>query len=57
LSLDEYNVIFNSTINLNIALGYLKLKRPEEALSHLKKAVALNPGYLKAIVKRGEVHQ
>ena len=33
------------------------MKKPEDALSHLNKALQLNPTYLKALVKRGEVHQ
>jgi tetratricopeptide (TPR) repeat protein len=34
-----------------------KLKKFEEALTHLNKAIALNPQYAKALVKRGEVNQ
>lgn len=57
LTLDEYNIHFNATVNLNIALGLIKQNKPEDALTHLNKAVAMNPKYVKAIVKRGQVNQ
>ena len=38
-------------------MGLIKLKEHDKALPHLNKAVALNPQYAKALVKRGEVNQ
>ena len=57
LALDDYNLLYNTTCHLNIALGLIKLKKFEDALSHLNKAVAFNPNYAKALFKRGEVNQ
>ena len=38
-------------------LGLCKIKKDEEALKQLNKAVTLNPNYAKALVKRGEVNE
>ena len=43
LSIDEFNIHFNAICHLNIALALIKLKKNEDALSHLNKAVSLNP--------------
>jgi len=43
ISLDEFNIHYNAICHLNIALAQIKLKKNEEALSHLNKAVVLNP--------------
>lgn len=43
LALDELNYPYNSTIHMNIALALCKLKKYEEALPYLNKAVAMNP--------------
>jgi tetratricopeptide (TPR) repeat protein len=57
LALDEYNLMYNATCHLNNALGFIKLKKYEDALGHLNKAIALNPNYAKALFKRGDVNQ
>lgn len=57
LELDELNISFNSTIYLNIALGFSKQNKNEEALKSLNKAIQLNPKYAKAFVKRGDVNE
>jgi DnaJ homolog subfamily C member 7 len=57
LDLDELNISYNSTIYLNIALGFSKQNKNEEALKMLNKAVQLNPKYAKALVKRGDINQ
>ena len=43
ISLDEFNIHFNAICHLNIALALVKQKKNEDALSHLNKAVGLNP--------------
>lgn len=57
LDVDEVNVVYNATIYFNMALGFGKLKKNEEALKCLNKAVQLNPKYAKAFYKRGEINQ
>jgi tetratricopeptide (TPR) repeat protein len=49
--------MYNATCHLNIALDFIKLKKYEDALGHLNKAIALNPNYAKALFKRGDVNQ
>ena len=56
LEIDELNFTYNATIYLNIAIALSKLKKNEEALKCLNKAVQLNPEYAKAFAKRGEVN-
>lgn len=56
LALDELNAQYNSTILLNIAIAQVKLKKNDEAITALNKAIRYNPRYAKAYVKRGEVH-
>lgn len=50
------NINYNATIFLNIGIALNKLKKNEEALVNLNKAIHLNPNYAKALVKRGEVN-
>lgn len=57
LIIDEYNAPYNATIHLNLALALLKMKKNEEALASLNKALSFNPKYGKAMVKRAEVNQ
>lgn len=57
LNIDPLNLNYNATIQLNIAIGLSKKGKNEEALGALNKAVALNPNYAKAWVKKGEVNQ
>ena len=56
LALDPLNLSYNATINLNKAIAFTKLKKDDEALSCLNKALKMNPDYAKAHVKRGEVN-
>ena len=56
LEIDEVNVVYNATIYFNMALGFGKLKKNEEALKCLNKACLLNPKYAKAFYKRGEIN-
>lgn len=56
LSVDALNLNYNATIHLNIAIALNKVKKNEEALDELNKAVLLNPAYTKAYIKRGEVN-
>jgi len=37
-------------------MAYNKLKKNEDALVNLNRAIALNPQYPKALIKRGEVN-
>lgn len=55
--LDEFNVKFNSTIYQNIAVAYFKEKKFEDALKVLNRCLQLDPTYVKALIKRGEVNQ
>jgi len=50
------NVTYNATIYFNMALAFQKLKKNEESLKCLNKAIAYNPKYAKAFYKRGEVN-
>ncbi len=54
--LDDYNIKFNSTIYQNIAVAHFKSKKYEEALKVLNKCLKLDPNYVKALIKRGEVN-
>jgi len=56
LELDDLNVTYNATIYFNMALAFQKLKKNEESLKCLNKAIAYNPKYAKAFYKRGEVN-
>ena len=56
LELDELNTNYNATVYFNMALGLTKLKKNEDALKCLNKAVILNPKYAKAFFKRGEIN-
>ena len=56
LNIDPLNIHYNSVINFNIGMALDKLKKDEDALVVLNKAIALNPNYAKALVKRGEVN-
>lgn len=42
---------------MNIALGFSKQKKYDEALKMLNKAIQLNPKYGKAYVNRGDVNK
>ena len=57
IDLDELNLNYNATIYFNMSLGFSKLKKNDEALKCLNRAVALNPKYAKAFFKRGEINQ
>lgn len=57
LDIDELNINYNSTIYLNIALGFSKQNKNEEALKMLNKAIQMNPKYAKAFIKRGDINQ
>ena len=50
------NKTYNASIFLNKAISHTKLKKNEEALEDLQKAIECNEDYAKAYVKRGEVH-
>lgn len=54
--MDELNINYNSTIYLNIAIGFSKQKKNDEALKMLNRAIQFNPKYAKAYVKRGDVN-
>jgi tetratricopeptide (TPR) repeat protein len=56
LELDPLNSSYNSIIYLNRSLAYSKLKKNDDALSDLNKAIEANEEYAKAFVKRGEVN-
>ena len=57
LELDDLNVTYNATIYFNMALASQKLKKNEDALKCLNKAVTYNPKYAKAFYKRGAINQ
>ncbi len=57
IELDELNQNYNATIYFNMALCFTKLKKNEDALKCLNKAVNFNPKYAKAFFKRGEINQ
>lgn len=55
--LDELNCKYNAIAYFNMALCFSKLKKNEDALKCLNKAVAFDPKYAKAFYKRGEINQ
>jgi DnaJ family protein C protein 7 len=56
LELDPLNNSYNSAILFNRASAQLKLSQPKLALQDLTLAITLNEDYVKAIMKRSEVH-
>lgn len=56
LSLDPLNSSYNQTILYNRACAYLKLGQKDHAMTDLNAAIALNEDYVKAIMKRAEIH-
>lgn len=48
---------YNSPIYLNRAMTFSKMKKFEDALTDLNKAIELNDQYNKAFVKRAEIHK
>ena len=49
-------MIFNSSVLMNISVCQCKLNKINEALFALNRAIKYNPGYTKALVKRGEIN-
>ena len=56
IELDPVNDVFNSTIYLNRAIAYSKMEEEKQALMDVNQAIALNPEYGKAYVKRGDIN-
>ena len=56
LKMDEFNAAYNSTLLFNMAIANEKLKKNDEAIKCLTKAIKYNPKYAKAYVKRGELY-
>jgi DnaJ homolog subfamily C member 7 len=56
LELDPLNNQYNSTLLFNRASAYLKLGQTKQALSDLNTAIEINEDYVKALLKRSEVH-
>ena len=56
LELFPNNKNYNALIYLNRAIWHSKLKKNDEALADLNKAIECNEDYAKAYVKRGEVN-
>lgn len=56
LELDVFNAAYNSTLLFNCAIACEKLKKTEDAIRCLTKAIKYNPKYAKAYVKRGELY-
>jgi tetratricopeptide (TPR) repeat protein len=56
LDLDPDNHNFHSTIYMNRAIAFTKLKKNELALQDLNDCIKAKDDYAKAYVKRGEVH-
>ena len=57
LQIDPLHLTYNSTICLNKAICQVKLSKNEEALKTLNLCLKMQPEYVKALVKRGEVYQ
>jgi DnaJ family protein C protein 7 len=56
LELDPLNIQYNCTILFNRASTYLKQGLRKEAIQDLNKALELNDEYVKALIKRSEIH-
>ena len=56
LELDPLNINYNSTILFNRASAYQRLSKNVEAIADLTKATEMNEDYMKAFLKRGELH-
>ena len=56
LELFPHNKVYNSSVYLNRAISYSKLKRQDTALKDLNKAIECNEDYAKAYVRRGEIN-
>jgi len=56
LELDPLNVQYNSTVLFNRACAFLKQGLTKEALNDLNDALTINDEYVKALLKRAELH-
>ena len=56
LELDPLNINYNSAILFNRATAYQRLSKNAEAIADLTKAIEMNEDYMKAFLKRGELH-
>jgi DnaJ family protein C protein 7 len=56
LELDPLNAGYNQTILYNRACAYAKQNMTEESLKDLDAALVLNDEYVKALLKRSELH-
>jgi len=56
LELDPYNKTYNCSIYLNRSMANQKNGDLEKALEDLNEAIRLNSGYIKAYIKRGDIH-
>lgn len=56
LELDPLNNLYNSTILFNKASAFIKQGLYTEALKDLNQALEINDEYVKALVKRSEIH-
>lgn len=57
LELDPLNIQYNSTVLFNRASAYLKQGLTKDALNDLNEALNINEEYVKALLKRAELHQ
>jgi tetratricopeptide (TPR) repeat protein len=56
LEMDPLNNAYNSTILFNRSSAYVKLGHKQNALADLNKAIEINDSYVKALLKRSELH-
>ena len=56
MEIEPLNATYNSTILFNRASAYARLSKNTEAVADLSKAIELNEEYMKAYLKRGELH-
>jgi len=56
LELDPLNNAYNSAILYNRAVAYVKLGQSAKALEDLNQALVINEDYVKALMKRSEIH-
>jgi tetratricopeptide (TPR) repeat protein len=56
LELDPLNNLYNSTVLFNKASAFMKQGMYSEALKDLNQALEINDEYVKALVKRSELH-
>ena len=57
IKIDKYNFTLNSKALLNVSMIYEKEKKTNDAIKALKESLYINPYYIKARVRRGDLYK